>query len=187
MSNEYNEAILENLFEEGLELYKGDEKKAEKYARKKFEDLPEPDYKAEGGEAISDADIASVRRAFRSQDFGQGGRGISNADMARLQRFMTQETGNMPRSLSRRNKRRLMQETGNTISNADIARIMRSIGMEDGGEAVPAKFKGFSKLPEKVQQKMDPDLAQKYEKGGAVGSCRGMGAALRGGRFSGVK
>ena len=103
MSNEYNEAILENLFEEGLELYKGDEKKAEKYAKKKFEDLPEPDYNAEGG------------------------------------------------------------------------------------EAVPAKFKGFSKLPESVQQKMDPSLAQKYKAGGAVGSCRGMGAALRGGRFSGVK
>ena len=64
---------------------------------------------------------------------------------------------------------------------------MQSIGMEDGGEAVPAKFKGFSKLPEKVQQKMDPDLAQKYEAGGAVGSCRGMGAAMRGGKFSGVK
>jgi len=59
--------------------------------------------------------------------------------------------------------------------------------MKEGGEAVPAKFKGFSKLPEKVQQKMDPDLAQKYEKGGAVGSCRGMGAAMRGGKFSGVK
>ena len=103
MSNEYNEAILENLFEEGLDLFDGDAKKAEKYARKKFEDLPEPDYKAEGG------------------------------------------------------------------------------------EAVPAKFKGFSKLPESVQQKMDPSLAQKYEAGGAVGSCRGMGAALRGGRFSGVK
>jgi len=143
----------------------------------------------EGGMAISDADIASVRRAFGSR--GQGGRGISNADMARLQRFLIQETGNIPestlQSLKRRNKRRLTQETGNTISDADVARIMQSIGMEDGGEAVPAKFKGFSKLPEKVQQKMDPDLAQKYEKGGAVGSCRGMGAALRGGKFSGVK
>ena len=59
--------------------------------------------------------------------------------------------------------------------------------MKEGGEAVPAKFKGFSKLPEGVQQKMDPDLAQKYEKGGAVGSCRGMGAAMRGGKFSGVR
>lgn len=139
----------------------------------------------EGGEAISDADIASVRRAFGSR--GEGGNTLSSADIARLQRFMTQETGNIPRSLKRRNKRRLTQETGNTISDADIARIMQSIGMEDGGEAVPAKFKGFSKLPEKVQQKMDPDLAQKYETGGAVGSCRGMGAALRGGKFSGVK
>ena len=64
--------------------------------------------------------------------------------------------------------------------------LMRSIGTEDGGEA-STKFKGFSKLPEKVQQKMDPDLAQKYEKGGVVGSCRGMGAALRGGKFSGVR
>ena len=64
---------------------------------------------------------------------------------------------------------------------------LKKMGMKDGGEAVPAKFKGFSKLPEGVQQKMDPDLAQKYEKGGAVGSCRGMGAALRGGKFSGVK
>ena len=139
----------------------------------------------EGGMAISDADIASVRRAFGSR--GEGGNTLSDADIARLQRFMTEETGNIPRSLKRRNKRRLTQETGNTISDADIARIMQSIGMEDGGEAVPAKFKGFSKLPEKVQQKMDPDLAQKYEKGGAVGSCRGMGAALRGGKFSGVK
>ena len=143
----------------------------------------------EGGMAISDADIASVRRAFGSR--GGSGGGISDADMARLKAVLGQERGSIPlgtpQSLKRRNKRRLMQETGNTISDADIARIMQSIGMEDGGEAVPAKFKGFSKLPEKVQQKMDPDLAQKYEKGGAVGSCRGMGAALRGGKFSGVK
>ena len=34
-----------------------------------------------------------------------------------------------------------------------------------GAKAVPKKY-GFSKLPEKVQEKIDPDLAQKYEKGG---------------------
>ncbi len=49
--------------------------------------------------------------------------------------------------------------------------------MEDGG-AVPKKYKGFSKLPERVQQKIDPDLAGKYEKGGVV---RGMGRAYAGG------
>ena len=75
-------------------------------------------------------------------------------------------------------------------SQEEVAKEAKRLGVKgfkDGGEAVPAKFKGFSKLPEKVQQKMDPDLAQKYEKGGAVGSCRGMGAAMRGGKFSGVK
>ena len=70
---------------------------------------------------------------------------------------------------------------------------------EDGGEAVPKKFKGFSKLPEAVQERMDPDLASKYVDGGEVsgsgkkargrgkGNCRGMGAAMRGGRFTGCK
>jgi len=59
---------------------------------------------------------------------------------------------------------------------------------------VPSKFKGFSKLPEKVQEKIDPKLAQEYEYGGSVmkmkdggSTCRGMGAAIGGGKFSGVK
>ena len=32
----------------------------------------------------------------------------------------------------------------------------------------PKKYKGFSKLPEVVQQKMDPEAAMKYMEGGAV-------------------
>ena len=32
----------------------------------------------------------------------------------------------------------------------------------------PKKFKGFSKLPEEVQQKMNPEAAVKYMEGGAV-------------------
>jgi hypothetical protein len=32
----------------------------------------------------------------------------------------------------------------------------------------PKKYKGFSKLPEAVQQKMDPKAAMKYMEGGAV-------------------
>ena len=61
--------------------------------------------------------------------------------------------------------------------------------METGGEAVPKKFKGFSKLPEAVQEKMDPTLAKKFEDGGPVkmgsggGVCRGMGIARAGGKF----
>ena len=72
--------------------------------------------------------------------------------------------------------------------------------MEDGGVAggkVPKKYKGFSQLPEKVQEKISPDLAEKYEFGGEVKGkkrkkskgnvCRGGGAALRGISFSGTK
>ena len=61
--------------------------------------------------------------------------------------------------------------------------------MEAGGE-VPAKFKGFSKLPEPVQEKMDPALAKKFGMGGDVKGkggkmmCRGRGAAIKGGGFS---
>ena len=61
--------------------------------------------------------------------------------------------------------------------------------MEKGGEAVPSKFKGFSKLPEEVQKKMDPALAERFEDGGPVkmgsggGVCKGMGIARAGGKF----
>ena len=60
--------------------------------------------------------------------------------------------------------------------NAAIDRVKKAQGMENGGE-VPKKFKGFSKLPEKVQIKMDPIAAEKYENGGEV---RGMGRAYMG-------
>ena len=43
------------------------------------------------------------------------------------------------------------------------------VGLEDGGEVVPNKYKGFSKLPEGVQQKISPELAKKYAEGGVVG------------------
>ena len=48
MSNMQNEALLESLFEEGLELFDGDEDKAAKFARDRFDQLPDPDYKGGG-------------------------------------------------------------------------------------------------------------------------------------------
>ena len=64
--------------------------------------------------------------------------------------------------------------------------------MANGGE-VPSKFKGFSKLPESVQEQMSPTLAKKYEKGGVVKKrvkrtkkSRGTGAAIKGTKFKGV-
>ncbi len=62
--------------------------------------------------------------------------------------------------------------------------------MKVGGEAVPAKFKGFSKLPESVQQQMNPDLAEKFGMGGDVKGkkgkniCRGRGIARPGTGFT---
>ena len=61
------------------------------------------------------------------------------------------------------------------------------ISMKEGG--VPTEYKGFSMLPEAVQQKMDPELAKKYKKGGSVNkktgikrriTIKGMGIAKRG-------
>ena len=40
---------------------------------------------------------------------------------------------------------------------------------------MPKKYKGFSKLPEEVQQRMDPEAAMKYMEGGAVKKYEGGG------------
>ena len=122
--------------------------------------------KMQEGGATSDADREKVLRAI-----GETGATMSDAERAML--------------------RRLMGRTAN-ISDADQERMNRMIGvaarMKDGG-AVPKKFKGFSKLPEAVQEKMNPTLAKKFKAGGPVkmgsggGVCRGMGAARAGGKF----
>ena len=68
--------------------------------------------------------------------------------------------------------------------------LKKLIGKKEGGEAVPPKFKGFSKLPESVQQKMNPDLAEKFGMGGDVKAkksgniCRGRGIARPGTGFT---
>ena len=120
----------------------------------------------EGG-PTSDAD-----REMMMMILGEKGAAMSDADRAML--------------------RRIMGRTGVGITDADRQRANRMMGiatrMESGG-AVPAKFKGFSKLPEDVQEKMNPTLAKKFEKGGPVkmgsggGVCRGMGAARASGKF----
>ena len=82
----------------------------------------------------------------------------------------------------------LNEEFSKRVAKTNEEAMKKAKKMEAGGE-VPAKFKGFSKLPEAVQEKMDPGLAKKFEKGGPVkmgsggGVCRGMGAARAGGKF----
>ena len=73
---------------------------------------------------------------------------------------------------------------------AEAIKKVKAKGMEGGGKAVPPKFKGFSKLPESVQQKMNPDLAEKFGMGGDVKAkksgniCRGRGIARPGTGFT---
>ena len=72
----------------------------------------------------------------------------------------------------------------------DAIEKVKAKGMEGGGKAVPPKFKGFSKLPESVQQQMNPDLAEKFGMGGDVKGkksgniCRGRGIARPGTGFT---
>ena len=83
----------------------------------------------------------------------------------------------------------LNEEFSKAVAKANERAMKKAKKMEAGGE-VPAKFKGFSKLPEEVQEKMNPSLAKKFGDGGSVkgkGSkmmCRGRGAAIKGGGFS---
>ena len=55
-------------------------------------------------------------------------------------------------------------ETGADLYYADPDRY--NINLYEDGGAVPNKYKGFSKLPEAVQENIDPALAAKYKAGG---------------------
>jgi len=70
------------------------------------------------------------------------------------------------------------KENKNPGVTFDVSGTFRNGGMN----AVPSKYKGFSNLPEGVQEKIDPNLAKKYKTGG-------MSKAVmkaRGGTFKGT-
>ena len=121
------------------------------------------------------------------------GRSISNADMKKIKRLISQETGNSISNADREIIQNLIGSGGEMMKGLPkklfnkLKRGTKTTPFKDGGE-VPSKFKGFSKLPEPVQQKMNPSLAKKYERGGEVkGHSRGRGAAIAGTKFIGVR
>jgi hypothetical protein len=84
-------------------------------------------------------------------------------------------------------KEELIKKIEGATTDKEKDKLKALIGMKEGG--VPKEFKGFSKLPESVQVKMDPSLAEKYEKGGIVKkktgikrriAIKGFGVAKRG-------
>ena len=143
----------------------------------------------EGGRTISDLDkvrLATLMGATDRQLMGmeEGGEVPGKRTME-----ITPEMMEAGRALEKSGKRLEPQRPKNIPLTPEQRKKMKDIkfirdGMrmipvmekEDGG-AVPKKFKGFSKLPEDVQQQMNPTLAAKYEDGGVV---RGMGRAYRG-------
>ena len=111
MSNMQNEALLESLFEEGLELFDGDEDKAAKFARDRFDQLPDPDYKNEGGGVVDQVTeylkklINERREAFsgdvpkkkkkKPQSFGHGGFVDEESPKAQMDKINISITLNM--------------------------------------------------------------------------------------------
>tara|TARA_R100001082_G_scaffold92669_1_gene59336 strand:+ start:1242 stop:1622 length:381 start_codon:yes stop_codon:yes gene_type:complete len=124
---------------------------------------------------------------------GETGRSISNADMRKIKRIISQETGNSISNADKERIQTLIGSGGEMMKNLPRKLFNKSKTnkkprpFKTGGE-VPSKLKGFSKLPEPVQQKMNPSLAKKYEQGGEVkGHSRGGKAAIAGTKFIGVR
>ena len=156
----------------------------------------------------------ATRPKIRPKNFGR---------KAAIEDAITKILGESGKTISDADRQRAMDRAGmlealefgemGMMTPSELKRLRKKLGMyqayKRGGEVqkmeasgaagkeVPKKYKGFSKLPEKVQKKIDPSLAQQYEKGGVVekkkgkskktGVCRGAGAAIRGTRFSGVR
>tara|TARA_R100001079_G_scaffold30253_1_gene15295 strand:- start:196 stop:597 length:402 start_codon:yes stop_codon:yes gene_type:complete len=115
MSNMQNEALLESLFEEGLELFDGDEDKAAKFARDRFDELPDPDYKTykydTGGGVVDQVAeylkklISERKEAFsgkvpkkkkkKPQSFGHGGFVDEESPKAQMDKINISITLNM--------------------------------------------------------------------------------------------
>ena len=66
------------------------------------------------------------------------------------------------------------------LREARKKRLSKVVKKKEGSKVVPSKYKGFSKLPEKVQQKMDSGLAKQYMSGGKVArQVKGYGKARK--------
>ena len=153
-------------------------------------------------DAIDDA-IADAMRDDTGRAMSDSDRDLVNEMLGRKERLAMSMMGESGRTISDADRQRAMDRAGRLVADEfkelgmpTVKPRIRPQRMEEGGKAgeVPNKYKGFSKLPEKVQEKISPDLAEKYEFGGKVKGkknkgnvCRGGGAALRGTKFSGTK
>jgi hypothetical protein len=127
------------------------------------------------------------RKADKKAGFGQGS-GSTLVDAA----IAADPIRNIPEMIKIELRKMLGKKDGGLAQAIEKvkAKEMQGGGEATKGKAVPPKFKGFSKLPESVQQKMNPDLAEKFGMGGDVKGkkgkniCRGRGIARKGTGFT---
>ncbi len=157
-----------------------------------------------GGEAKSGGKAVSINTPTGRRKMAEIRKIMPGASVDEVKEFglkagilKMKEGGNVPKPKMRPKKDPfradktviINEDFSKAVAKANEDAIKKAKKMEDGGP-VPAKFKGFSKLPEAVQEKMNPTLAKKFGDGGSVkgkGSkmmCRGRGAAIKGGGFS---
>ena len=172
--NKYGSFIKKNFGKKELDFVKGEDTSG---VRKYIQDLdPEPVKKKDGGDVAKPKMRPKSLKADKTE--------IINEEFSKKvarQNAKNKETG-------KANLKNLPGSKESLKDNDDIFKKVKK--MKKGGEAVPSKYKGFSKLPKKVQQKINPNLASKYKYGGSVKGkggkmmCRGQGAAIKGGGFS---
>ena len=144
--------------------------------------------KSRGKSKFKDGGLAEAIEKVKAKEMQSGGEALSSPKFGA-------KSGGKSIDINTPTGRRKISEIRKILPGASRDEIIEFgvnagvLKKEKGGE-VPAKFKGFSKLPEAVQEKMNPTLAKKFGDGGSVkgkGSkmmCRGRGAAIKGGGFS---
>lgn len=157
-----------------------------------------------GGEAKSGGKAVSINTPTGRRKMAEIRKIMPGASVDEVKEFglkagilKMKEGGNVPKPKMRPKKDPfradktviLNEEFSKRVAKTNEEAMKKAKKMEDGGK-VPAKFKGFSKLPESVQQKMNPDLAEKFGMGGDVKAkksgniCRGRGIARQGTGFT---
>ena len=135
-----------------------------------------------GGEAKSGGKAVSINTPTGRRKMAEIRKIMPGASVDEVKEFglkagilKMKEGGNVPKPKMRPKKDPfradktviLNEEFSKRVAKTNEEAMKKAKKMEDGGK-VPAKFKGFSKLPESVQQKMNPDLAEKFGMGGDV-------------------
>ena len=94
---------------------------------------------------------------FKSIDDQTKGTSVPNQQKSEIKKSFSEKVSNIINPVKKAKGGRVGLKFGSRKSN--VKKIQETFGPKQ--KKVPNKFKGFSKLPEKVQQKIDAKLAKK--------------------------